>query len=340
MNAYFLSLPETQRRRAIEEAATRRSVSPVVIEKDLWVCWFLSVLFRSKFNESLVFKGGTSLSKVFGAIERFSEDIDLSISPEFLELPPPGESRNQANKWMTLAESRCHEKVKGEMLPDLNRTVREELSAAKDIDRNADRVEVQVDLQANSPVLLFNYPTTQPAGFEYLKRAVKLEFGSLTEQRPTGRHQVRPWLADTFPQLFEDWKCEVVALEIERTFWEKATILHAEYYRPKDKPTPDRFSRHYADTVALAQHPDGQKAMTMKEVRSRVVDWKSRFFGSSWARYDLAVEGTFRLVPPDDRIGALRQDYQAMRDMYLVEPLSFDEILKQLGELETSINQT
>jgi hypothetical protein len=248
MNSAFLSLPETQRRRAIQEVAVRRGVSPVIIEKDLWVCYLLSILFRCQFGESLVFKGGTSLSKVFGAIDRFSEDIDLSLSPEWMELPEPGASRNQA------------------------------------------------------------------------------------------QHQVTPWLAEEFPQLFGDWNCPVVALEIERTFWEKATILHAECYRPDEKPTPDRFSRHYADTAALSQHPDGQKAIHLDEMRMRVVQWKSRFFGSSWARYDLAVPGSFRLVPSERRIEALRRDYQAMRDMYLVEPLPFDEVIRRLTDLQTEIN--
>lgn len=94
MNLSFLALPTEERRLYVEQAATRRSLSPVVMEKDFWVCWLLGVLFESEFSDSLVFKGGTSLSKVFGVIERFSEDIDLSLSPEFLKLPPVGISRN------------------------------------------------------------------------------------------------------------------------------------------------------------------------------------------------------------------------------------------------------
>ena len=101
---------------------------------------------------------------------------------------------------------------------------------------------------------------------------------------------------------------------------------------------PNRFSRHYADTAALAKHSDGKRAMTRSEVRERVVDWKSRFFGSSWARYDLAIPGSFRLLPADNRVDALRRDYQAMRDMYLSKPLSFDEVMSQLSDLENQIN--
>lgn len=128
-------------------------------------------------------------------------------------------------------------------------------------------------------------------------------------------------------------------MEIERSFWEKATILHTEYYRPAEKPTPDRFSRHYADTASLALHPAAERAVEQHELRDRVVSWKSRFFGSSWANYEQAKPGSFRLVPPADRQSALRRDYQAMREMYLTEPVSFEEIVATLSELENRINQ-
>ena len=121
-------------------------------------------------------------------------------------------------------------------------------------------------------------------------------------------------------EAFYDWRCQVVALDVDRTFWEKATILHSEFHRPADKPTPDRFSRHYADTVALAKDRAASTAVGQDDLRDRVVAWKSRFFGSAWARYDLARPDTFRLVPPKEREAALRQDYAAMRDMYLSEP--------------------
>lgn len=141
------------------------------------------------------------------------------------------------------------------------------------------------------------------------------------------------------PAAFPDWECEVVALELERSFWEKATILHTEFHRPADKPTPDRFSRHYADTAALAKHPTASKAVHDHALRNRVVRWKSRFFGSSWANYGQAKPDTFRLVPPPERLPSLQRDYHAMRDMYLTEPVSFDEILLTLADLESSINK-
>jgi Nucleotidyl transferase AbiEii toxin, Type IV TA system len=330
----FLKLPEAERRVYINEAAARRGLSPVILEKDFWVCWLLGVLFGSKFSHELVFKGGTSLSKVFGVIQRFSEDIDLSLAPEFLNLGEPGTSRSQADKWMKNAEAKCAQAVRDNIEPELERTIAAVLGAPQNR-----WLEFMTDPNTKSPVLLFHYPTTQPEGFAYLKRSVKLEFGSLTDQRPVGQHAIRPWLADEFQDAFADWQCKIVALELERSFWEKATILHAEHFRPAEKPPPDRFSRHYADTAALATHPIATQAIAQTELRDRVVDWKSQFFGSSWARYDLAKPKTFKLVPPREREAPLSRDYDAMRDMYLGEPMKFDKVLSKLAELEDRINR-
>ncbi len=331
MKLSFLALPGDERRLYIEQAATRRNLSPVIMEKDFWVCWLLGILFESEFAASLVFKGGTSLSKVFGVIERFSEDLDLS--PEFLKLPVAGSSRNQANKWMPNAEATCGDAVQNQIGPAM------EAATASVLGRSErDWFEFVTDPVTNSPVLLFHYPSSQPSGFDYLKRSVKLEFGSLTDQQPTGRHSVQPWLAEILPDAFADWRCEVIALEVERSFWEKATILHTEFHRPAGKPMPDRFSRHYADTASLARHPAASKAIDLDDLRERVVNWKRQFFGSTWANYDEAKPGTFRLVPPPERLPTLRRDYQAMGDMYLTEPVSFDDILTTLTELENRIN--
>jgi hypothetical protein len=335
MKLGFLELPPEERRLYIEQAALQRDISPVIMEKDFWVCWLLAILFNSQFAASTVFKGGTSLSKVFGVIQRFSEDIDLSLSPEFLELPDAGASRNQANKWMKKAEAACARAVQNRIHPAMENAAKEVLG-----ENQKPWFEFLIDPNTHSPLLLFHYPSLQPKGFEYLKRSVKMEFGSLTDQQPIGRHPIRPWLAGAFPNAFSDWQCRVIALEIERTFWEKATILHAEYHRPTEKPTRERFSRHYADTAALAQHPTASGAIDRHELRNRVVAWKSRFFGSSWANYDHATPGTFRLVPPAERQPALRRDYQAMRDMYLTEPTSFDDILATLSDLQNRINRS
>jgi hypothetical protein len=338
MTLAFLQLSSSERKVYIDEAAARRGLSPVIVEKDFWVCWLLGVLFQSSFRDAIVFKGGTSLSKVFGVINRFSEDIDLSLAPVFLGLDEPDRadalSKGQASKWMERAEAKCATVVRDILAPEIASVTDAHLGAAEQ-----PWLTYEIDAHSHSPVLSFHYPTTQPPALDYLKRSVKLEFGSLTEQRPTGSHAVRPWIADALPDAFTDWHCDVVALDLHRAFWEKATILHAEHHRPADKATPDRFARHYADTAALVLHADASGAVVKSDMRDRVVRWKSRFFGSAWARYDLAVAPTFRLVPPPAREAVLRRDYQAMRDMYLSEPAPFEEILSTLADVERRINR-
>jgi hypothetical protein len=160
----------------IEEAAGRRGVSPVILEKDFWVCWLLGLLFETTFKDAIVFKGGTSLSKVFGVVDRFSEDIDLSLAPDFLGIAEPevsALSKGQASRWMKNAEAECIEAVRSRLGPELDQTVRHFLG-----ERPEPWFEFAVDPVSHSPLLLFTYDTTQPVGFDNLKRVVKLEFGS------------------------------------------------------------------------------------------------------------------------------------------------------------------
>lgn len=324
----------------IRETAAQRGLLPVMVEKDFWVSWTLAVLFaHPEFGNQLVFKGGTSLSKVFGVIERFSEDVDLSVSPAFLgiseERVEQADSRKKRAEWMQELEEACIERVRERFVPELERIAGEVLGERPG---GVAWMEFWVDGTTHSPVVLFHYPSNIPTGFEYLRRFVKMEFGSLTDQRPVGTHAVQPWVGEVFPKVFGDFRCELVALELERTFWEKATILHAEHHRDPAKRIRDRFSRHYSDMAALARHAIAERALARDDLRQRVADWKSRFFAASWARYDLARPGTFRLVPPEFRLAELKKDYQAMRDMFLVAPPSFESVIKTVSDLEQEIN--
>lgn len=152
------------------------------------MCWLLGILFRSEFAEHIVFKGGTSLSKVFGAIARFSEDIDLSVSPQFLKLKQAGSSRSQAHKWMAKAELACGQAVASQIKPNLEQHVLSVLGK-----RNTDWFEFLTDPSTHSPVLLFHYPSIQPAGFEYLKRSVT--FGLFVYWLQTQNIPIPRWLA-------------------------------------------------------------------------------------------------------------------------------------------------
>ena len=322
MKLDFFKGPVSDQALFIRETAARRGLLPVMVEKDFWVSWTLAVLFaHPEFGGQLVFKGGTSLSKVFGVIERFSEDIDLSVSPAFLgiseEWVEEVHSRNKRTERMQELEAACIERVRTRFVPELERIARESLGERRG---GGNWMEFQVDAATHSPLVLFHYPSNEPTGFVYLGRSVKMEFGSLTDQKPVGTHAVTSWVAEEFPKQLADFRCELVVLELERTFWEKATILHAEHHRDPAKPIRDRFSRHYSDMAALARHAVLERALARAELRQRVADWKNRFFAATWAHYDLAKPGTFRIVPPDFRLPELDRDYRAMRPMFLTEP--------------------
>jgi hypothetical protein len=336
----FLTLAPERRGLAFEQAATQRALDPVIVEKDFWVCWLLGVLFgEPELGPHLVFKGGTSLAKVFGVIDRFSEDVDLSVSPAFVGADARGfdalVSRTRRDAAVAEMQRLCSLKVQETIRPVLEAAIRAALGGRAS---GTNWLTFERDAQAQSPIVYFHYPTTRTTGLSYVARAVKLEMGSLTDQQPVGSHLVRPWVAQEFPTVFEDWRCEVVALELGRSFWEKATILHAEYHRPEDQHLPDRYARHYADLASLTEHAAAADFMGDKALCARVADWKARVFARGWARYDLARHGSFRLVPPVHRQAALASDYAVMRPMFLREPPPFETVLQRLAHAEQMIN--
>jgi hypothetical protein len=340
MKTQFLALSEQDRRLAFDNAAVGLQLSPVILEKDFWVSWLLGLLFsQPEWAGQLVFKGGTSLSKVFGVIDRFSEDIDLSLQPAFVGADVAAfdslQSRIKRDAAMNQMQALCAEKVQQLVMPTLEAVIAQELGAAP----NGTWLRCVLDAEAKSPVVFFAYPTTQTAGFEYVRSEVKLEFGTLTDQQPTGVHAVRPLVAKSYEALFADWQCDVVALALERTFWEKATILHAEFHRPEGSVMPDRYARHYFDMVMLLQHPQAQQMLANVTQCQRVVDWKSKVFARAWARYDLAQAGTFKMVPPPSRQAALAQDYTRMQPMFMSRPPSFAELMMQLSSAEEQLNR-
>ncbi|HXU29027.1 MAG TPA: nucleotidyl transferase AbiEii/AbiGii toxin family protein [Thermoanaerobaculia bacterium] len=338
--ARFVALAPERRALAFGQAAARLAAASVIVEKDFWVCWLLGLLFADpELAPHLVFKGGTSLSKVYGVIERFSEDIDLSLSPEFLGVDESSieaaQSRTRRDAAMNRMQDACAERTRAFVMPRLETRAQALLGGPP---HNEAWLRYERDPVARSPVIHFEYPTVEATGLHYVRREVKLELGSLTDQRPIEQHDIRPWVADILPTIFDDWKCRVTALELPRSFWEKATILHAEYHRPEDQPTPDRYSRHYADMARLLQHPSAASMLGDHGLCARVVQWKDHVFARHWAHYHTAVPGSFRLLPKATRTAALARDYNQMASMYLKPPPTFDAVLGQLAEAEAILN--
>jgi hypothetical protein len=335
----FASIPAEERALYWRTYSSRTGVPDFIVEKDFWVCWLLRSIFATPhFGAECIFKGGTSLSKVFGAIDRFSEDIDLGLTPASLgwneadlDDAPSSTQRQKRDRQLQLD---CATAVRTRFMPELEAVLAPTLGSGAGTDG---WLSFETDTASQSPVILFRYPRAV-APSSYITPVVKMEFGSLTDQRPTGTHPIAPFVAALAPDAFDDFHAEVVALEFERTFWEKATILHSEYHRPVAQPLRDRIARHYADFAALWRHRDGRVAATRLDLLERVRIHKSRFFPSGWAAYQTAVPGKMHIVPPGSRLAELRRDYVAMEPMFLSPPPDFDTVISTLREAEDTIN--
>ncbi len=326
------AMTPTHRAELFRETADTMGLPPALVEKDFWVCWTLKHLFSiPPLRDALMFKGGTSLSKVFGLIRRFSEDIDLAIDYAPLGFtgdhdPTSAMSRNKRDLLLRQMMRACHAYIAGPLLAAMTTRWMERLGqpgpwtlAVSSRDPNS--VE-------------FVYESAVGSNEAYVRPLVLMEFGTHAELIPSGTFTVRPFAAEHFPAAFNDPVCPLRAIRAERTFWEKATILHAEFHRPKDKAMPPRYSRHYYDMAMLIRSAVKDSACADLELLARVVAHKTKFYASGWARYDLAVPKSLRLIPPDDRIESLRQDYAAMKAMIFGEPPAFEGLIETLATLE------
>lgn len=335
-----LQLGQRQRVELFEETSRQSGFDAVIVEKDFWVCWTLKELFRlPAIGEHLIFKGGTSLSKVFKVIERFSEDIDVSIDRSFLGYggtnePEAGASNKEKQRRIEALKAACQQKIAEELLPALEVAIRAKL-------RQDEKWALRSDADdPDQQTLLFDYPTSFPPNSAgYVRRMVKIEMGARADHWPSESRTITPYVAEQFPKGFQEGSCSVKVLSAERTFWEKATILHAEFHRPPDKGMPERFSRHYCDFYEMVRRGVGASAVAKLELLARVAAHKSLFFKTSWARYGEAARGSLRIAPPEHRVKALRDDYARMEQMFFGEPPAFDDILALLRQWESGFNQ-
>ncbi len=294
------------------------------------MCWVLKHLFSEPdLKDHLVFKGGTSLSKVYGLIHRFSEDIDLILYWTLLgygqgKVDPYTDqpSKNRQSNFNKRLNQKAVTYIEGTLLSQFRKGFESCPGLVTEIDQD-DPQTVNV---------------TYPASFEneYVRPVVRLEIGPLASMVPSQPHTIQAYAANEFPDLFEDAACPVVAIDARRTFWEKATILHQEAHRASQ--VPSRHSRHYYDLHQLCRSDVRAEALADLGLLGEVVAFKQKFYLSSWANYEEARPGTFRLIPSEDNERHLRQDYAQMRDMIFDEVPSFDSILISLRELENDIN--
>lgn len=330
-----------------EAARQKKTLRAEVIEKDFWVCWVLRAVFTLPDpSADLIFKGGTSLSKVYNAIERFSEDVDLSFDRKALGFggdqdPAAAPSKKQRGVRLDALKTACQKMIKEQFGPKLVAAFAENLKTAPGADTWALTDDPD---DADGQTLLFRYPKglAQPTDLPpYVRPVVRLEMGARGDQWPAESAEVRPYAAEALPslRLWKDPKAKVRVLSAERSFWEKATILHKWFHCPAEKALPERLSRHYYDVVRLFRIEVGKKAVSDLELLRKVTAHQQVFFHTPWAKFEEAVPGTLRLVPPEARMKEIERDYEAMRrEMIFGEAPELREILDILSEIERQVN--
>jgi len=317
----------TARSELFSETAAQRGMTPAIVEKDFWVTWTLDKLFsHPDLSRILMFKGGTSLSKVFGLIERFSEDVDLILDWRMFtgENPEANRSKSKQQKLNSQINELAQQYIAEELLDQVNRCIAP--------------VCESVVAAADPHVLHVRYPGVFDD--DYLRPEILLEIGPLASWVPFDVYPIRSYAAEQFPEVFERSDCRVKAIKAERTFWEKVTILHHEAHRPEGSMQPPRYSRHYYDLAKMAGSPVREVALANLGMLESVVSFKQQFYPRTWARYDLAIPGHLKLVPEGHVLEAVKKDYRAMANMIFGDYPPIEEVLRLLQELENKINGT
>lgn len=335
----FLQLPHERRLFAFQQVDEVMGLQAVSVEKDFWVCWTLRELFTMPgIGEHLTFKGGTSLSKAWKLIQRFSEDIDIIVDKEVLgfsgdEAPDRAPSNKQRKVRLEKLMDACRIWVQGTLLPALEARLRFTLG------ETGWKLEVDPDMP-DGQCLLFYYPSVfNPGSAGYVRPVVKIELGARSDDWPHGENPIQPYVIEFFPALDADAAFAVRVLAAERTFWEKACLLHEETFRPLEKPRKIRMARHYYDLWALLRAGVGDRAMANMTLFHRVAEHREIFFRFSWVDYGTHKPGTFRLVPPGDHLANWRADYEEMLGpMFFGETPSFEEMMAAAEKFERAFN--
>ena len=336
----FARLPREERRVYFEQTAARLGLSAQMIEKDFWVCWTLRRLFSlPKFYDQLTFKGGTTLSKVYRIIERFSEDLDISIEKGFLGFggenePEQAPSKKQRNRRIEELRNACRTAVAEQLQPQLHRATTLALDSEAGWSLSLDPADT------DGQSLLFHYPPAITGSLSpYFAAAVKIELGGRSDHFPIEKQIVVPYISDAFPDALTDPNVQVRVLAAARTFWEKTTILHRLFHQRENMPIPPRMSRHYYDVFKLSQSEVWSEVFASLPLLDRVVEQTIIYSPRPWAQYDEVLTGKLRLNPPERITDLLKKDYREMQPMFFREPPPFDDILTHLAKLENRINE-
>lgn len=328
-NIIFHELDPSEKKVLFTETATQKGIIPFAVEKDWWVVRTLEIIFKTSAAKHLVFKGGTSLSKSWNLIHRFSEDIDLAIDRKFLGFEgllsknKRTQLRKAANKYTS---EHFYIELQEKFIEQGFKDLEFNLVVAKDSDQDPRIIEVY-------------YPNVIES-LGYVQPRIQIEIGCRSLIEPYSSRSVVSFLDDFYADKdFSVSSVEIPSVNPERTFLEKLFLLHEEFHKPLDKIRVDRLSRHLYDVYQLSK-TDSLKAIEDKNLYKTIVEHRFNFTKISGIDYNLLSPKTIDFIPINEVKEAWERDYKKMRDEMIYQPdaPTFDEILEQLIAIKNKIN--
>lgn len=237
-------------------------------------------------------------------------------------------SKTKQDQFNKESNTKAEQFLKNDFLPQVS----------TDFEKILGRVKFDLKIDDEDPqTIVFEYPQAFKSSF--LIPSVRLEVGALAAWTPSEETSLSPYLYEHYPTLFKGDFFRVRTVLPERTFWEKATILHHEANRPSDQKIPDRYARHYYDLYCIGNSEYKDKAFSHLDILQKVVDFKMKFYPRGWAKYEEATIPGIRLLPDEYRFDEIKSDYDKMQDMFFGEIPTFEALIQGLRKLESEIHQ-
>ena len=315
--------------------AVHPGMNQVAIEKDWWVTVTLKALFQTDCHDYLIFKGGTSLSKGFNIIERFSEDIDLAISHSFFGIE--NTSKSQREKLRKMARVYIHENLASQLDARLK-----EIGVSGYSIENVCRIQDKngewrpIDSDKDPTVILLHYTSILENTINYIPPRVKIEISCLSMDEPTELRQIRSLIGDRFEGEDSDAESYIRTVVPTRTFLEKLFLLAEEFQ--KEKPRSVRMSRHLYDLEKLMDTEYGEEALSNRKLYEAIVKHRRAYYALKYVNYDLHAPLTINFMIPESAMAAWQDDYADMRSFFIYgESLEFDALMHRINELQKRV---
>lgn len=325
----WLSLTKEEQISLFTRAGAETGLPPFAIEKDAWVSLILRMLFSSTLSEHIVFKGGTSLSKVYNLIERFSEDVDLAINREYLGF------EGELNKGRIRKLRRASHSFTLHQLPELLK----EQFRKYGVEENLNKISIpNLKVSDQDPETLFIDYNSVFDAISYLPDRVRIEVGARSLNEPYEEKSIGSMIDTIFEGTDIAEEAFIVkAITPEKTFLEKMILLHEEFHKDENKVRHSRMSRHLYDIMKIYQSEYGHKALRDSTLFERICEHRSVFTPVKNIDYEKLTISDLSFIPPEPHLQKYRDDYRVMQEnMIYGESPDFDKLLEMIRKIQTS----